>query len=200
MSAPPLLPAEPTHLDRRLPTWQEAERHAITLLAPPERVWEVLHTVDLGGGPVVKGLLALRALPAALFTRGGMARLRRNATAGIRLTSFTETGFTLLESSPPHEVLLGLQGRFWRPTGKLDRLTADGFRDPIPPGVARALWNFTLTPLPEGGTELATETRIAWSDPAAGRSFRRYWRLIRPFSGLIRMRMLKSVERGVRRG
>jgi hypothetical protein len=42
---------------------------------------------------------------------------------------------------------------------------------------------------------LATETRVAALDDAARRSFARYWRLIRPFSGLIRRRWLLAGAR-----
>jgi len=41
---------------------------------------------------------------------------------------------------------------------------------------------------------VATETRIRCTDDASRRAFLRYWRVIRPFSGLIRMEMLRSIR------
>jgi hypothetical protein len=46
-----------------------------------------------------------------------------------------------------------------------------------------------------GGTRLSTETRIWCLDPASRRSFRRYWFVVRPFSGLIRIALLRAVAR-----
>ena len=46
----------------------------------------------------------------------------------------------------------------------------------------------------EDGT-LSTETRVHIADPAVRRKFRRYWRVIRPFSGLIRILLLRAAKR-----
>lgn len=40
----------------------------------------------------------------------------------------------------------------------------------------------------------ATETRVQCLDTASRRSFRRYWRVVGPFSGLIRWVMLRAVR------
>ena len=41
---------------------------------------------------------------------------------------------------------------------------------------------------------LSTETRVHVKDPAARRSFRRYWFVIKPFSGLTRILFLRAVR------
>jgi hypothetical protein len=41
---------------------------------------------------------------------------------------------------------------------------------------------------------VATETRIVCTDEASRRAFLRYWRVIRPFSGLIRLEMLRLLR------
>jgi hypothetical protein len=38
---------------------------------------------------------------------------------------------------------------------------------------------------------LTTETRVRCTDPAIRRAFLRYWRVIRPFSGLVRREALR---------
>jgi hypothetical protein len=43
------------------------------------------------------------------------------------------------------------------------------------------------------GRLLTTETRIAAVDDAARRAFMRYWRIVGPFSGLIRRRWLRAI-------
>ena len=61
------------------------------------------------------------------------------------------------------------------------------------PGYAKAAMSFLVRA--EGtGSRLITETRIHTTDPASGRSFRRYWRLVRPGSGLIRRSWLAAVR------
>ena len=62
-------------------------------------------------------------------------------------------------------------------------------------GAAKAVWNFTTESLAPGRTRVTTITRIATPDPATKRSFGRYWRVIRPFSGLIRIEMLRALKR-----
>ncbi|EGH05146.1 hypothetical protein PSYAE_24927, partial [Pseudomonas amygdali pv. aesculi str. 0893_23] len=51
--------------------------------------------------------------------------------------------------------------------------------------------------LGDGLTRLVTETRVQCLDAVALRQFRPYWYLIRPFSGLIRRRVLKAIQRKV---
>ena len=104
-------------------------------------------------------------------------------------------GFTVLAERADEELLIGLQGRFWRPRGDLEVITAATARQPIPIGRARAGWNFQLRPLSAGRTELVTETRVRCGDRQTWKHFRWYWALIRPGSGLIRRAMLASIQR-----
>jgi hypothetical protein len=48
------------------------------------------------------------------------------------------------------------------------------------------------------GSRLTTETRVEPSDDAARRRFLRYWRLIKPFSGLVRRSWLRAAARRAR--
>jgi hypothetical protein len=57
------------------------------------------------------------------------------------------------------------------------------------PGYAKMALNFRFD-----GTVLSTETRVFLTDAAARRSFRRYWLVIRPFSGLTRRLWLRAVK------
>ncbi|OLC35432.1 MAG: hypothetical protein AUH81_10350 [Candidatus Rokubacteria bacterium 13_1_40CM_4_69_5] len=68
------------------------------------------------------------------------------------------------------------------------------FREPAPPGTAKAAWNFAVGRRSDGATELRTETRVLCADVATRRRFRAYWTLIGPFSGLIRREMLAAVR------
>ncbi|HEU0012416.1 MAG TPA: hypothetical protein VFQ45_01965 [Longimicrobium sp.] len=175
-----------------------SERHALRIAATPERVYAAARAMDFRGSWVIRTLFALRAVP-ALFTRAGR---RREGEGGSPLATTGDGllragGFVLLEEQPGREVVLGLVGRFWKASGCLVPVTPDGFRAFDRPGYTMAAWNFTVAP--EGdGSVLATETRVRCTDAAARRRFRPYWTLIRPFSGLIRMEILRSVRRAAR--
>jgi hypothetical protein len=56
---------------------------------------------------------------------------------------------------------------------------------------------FEAEPIP-GGSRLVTETRVRALDERALRGFRLYWLAIGPFSGLIRRRWLRAVQKAAR--
>jgi hypothetical protein len=85
---------------------------------------------------------------------------------------------TVLEDVPGEGVVLTLSGQFWRLRG----------RGTEPP--ATAVIDFRALP-----GSLSTETRIHVPDPGSRRKFGRYWRVVRPFSGLIRMLVLRAAKR-----
>ena len=85
---------------------------------------------------------------------------------------------TVLEDVPGEGVVLTLSGQFWRLRG----------RGPEAP--ATAVIDFRALP-----GSLATETRVHVPDPVSRRKFERYWRIVRPFSGLIRMVVLRAAKR-----
>ena len=67
------------------------------------------------------------------------------------------------------------------------------------PGWAKAAWNFRVEPAAGGGAAVTTETRVLCTDERSRRTFRCYWLLIRPFSGLIRHEILRLLRREAER-
>lgn len=128
------------------------------------------------------------------LTRRG-SRPRRRAQG----RSVQGVSFTLIEEEPGRELVLGVLGRFWTPSGEVLAAGPEQFRAPPPPGLAQAVWNLRVEP--EGtGTRLSTETRVRCADPVTRRSFARYWRIIRFGSGLTRRSMLSLIRRTAERG
>lgn len=187
-------------IDAYLPRYDVYERHTIRVRAAPAATYAAIASADLGRSRVVRTLLALRAVPAALARGGGLRRLAEDARRPVTLQSFTEHGFRVLDerlpgADVPGELVVGLEGRFWRPDGALCTPGPIDFQRTTPAAdVARAAWNFVVTPVGPSLTELTTETRVLCGSPAARRRFLPYWWLIRPGSGAIRMAMLRAIR------
>jgi len=175
-------------IDEWMPVWDAVERHETRIRAPREAVWPAVRTLDLARSPVIAVLFALRSLP-GLLSRGP-----RRKALGTTMDGLLRNGFVLLGERSGEELLLGLAGRFWRPSGGVVRLTADQLRTFDRPGHAVATWDFTLAEDGDG-VRLATEPRVRCTDEASRRSFRRYWTVVGPFSALIRREMLRSIRR-----
>jgi len=175
-------------IERFLPQYDAIETHAITIAAPPAAVWETLRHGNIGGSWIIKGLMGLRTIFSGIDTSA--------ARRPMSIDTITRHGFGILDEDPGRELVLGVAGRFWRPTGNLLPFDRDSFDRPVPAGVARGVWNFALAGTAEG-TRLTTETRVLCGDPSSRRKFRLYWTFVRPFSGLIRIVMLRAIRRQV---
>ena len=182
----------PTLIDEFLPAYDVAERHQVEVSARIERVYDAVRSLNLGGSGVVRMLFWLRELPALFLrpsSRGAAGRL------GLTLDALLNSGFVLLGERPNEELALGLVGRFWTPSGDIQRLTLKGFRDFQRRGYAKAVWTFSLSGRADGTTLLATETRVLCLDATSGKRFLPYWSFVGPFSGLIRRQILQSIKR-----
>ncbi len=149
-------------------------------------MWEAILARDLASSAASKALLALRGY-------GGRAFAQSKGTFPEKLQRF---GFTRLEEDPGRELVFGIAGKFWRYDGGLrpiaDRAAFLGFADE---GCVKAAWNLRVEESGSGAFELSTETRIQYFGAAARRKFRLYWTLIRPFSGAIRIGLLRGIRR-----
>jgi hypothetical protein len=175
-------------LDRFLPEYDVVEHHEAAVDAPAERTFRAVKELDLARSPVVLVLLAVRGLP-TLFTGAVKPKLR------LRLEEILESGFVVLDEEPDQELVLGIVGKFWQPTSGVHRIQADEFIGFDDPGFAKAVWNFVVTERAGGGSTLVTETRVVCTDDEARRKFGWYWRLIGPFSALIRRILLGQIKR-----
>ena len=165
-------------IDSFLPEYDFSETHDIKIRATAKDVFRTLNEVDLCESPIIRLLLFLRGISPGK-------------------TTLHETQFPLemLGENENRELLLGLTGRFWTLTGGLRKIGADKFREFNEKGLAKAAWNFSLDEQGDGETRLTTETRIRCTDAESRRSFRFYWTFVQPFSGLIRMEILKTIKR-----
>ncbi|MEP6848121.1 MAG: hypothetical protein ABI999_04640 [Acidobacteriota bacterium] len=165
-------------IDDFLPEYDFVETHSIAIEASAVQVYAAANEVDFSDSFIVRWLLRLRGMSGEAVTIGNLKHSR----------------FKVLGEIANRELLIGLAGKFWTPWGDLQRVDASNFREFEKPGYAKAVWNFSLEGA-SNGTYLSTETRIRCLDDGSRRSFGFYWTFIQPFSGLIRMEMLKTIKR-----
>jgi hypothetical protein len=165
-------------VDRYLPEYDVGSAHRIDVYAEPHAIDAVLRDLNLGGSRLIRLLFAMRGLP-----RGSLG-----------LEGMTHAGFRVLEHAPAEELVLGLIGRFWRLRERPIRFEPADFIGFSMPGYAKAVWNFRIEPVASGRCRLRTVTRVSCTDPDSRRSFLRYWRVIRPFSGVVRMAALREIR------
>ena len=168
-------------LDDFLPTYEFVERHSLAIDAPAGRIDAAFRTVSIADIPVARALWWMRRLgrPSGDLTKPFVS---------------SELPGLVLDDVPGEGIVLGLTGQFWKIRG--------GYRDATRPRTAdefvaydrsdmcKAVIDFRV-----GESSLSTETRVHVADLAARRKFRRYWLVIRPFSGLIRILFLRAARR-----
>jgi hypothetical protein len=177
-------------IDSFAPNPDVVETHSIAINASGDAVYEILWTADLGGSLVIKLLLGLRSLPG--FVSRGFRELPQKQK--ITLQTLIDSGFGILAEKPREEIVLGVCGKFWQPISNLSPFRREDFEGPVPEGSARAVWNFSIREGSTGRTVLSTETRVTCGDAESRRKFLVYWFFVRPFSGLIRLLMLRAVK------
>src|SRR5439155_1307058 len=107
---------------------------------------------------------------ASVLTRYGIATVNYGTSSGLP------------DAEPGEGIVLSLHGRFWRPRG--------GRTEPP----AAAVVDFRV-----GSGGLTTETRVHVADARSRRRFARYWHVVRPFSGLTRIAVLRAAKRRAER-
>src|SRR6266446_7960148 len=127
-------------IDSFAPNPDALETHSISINASSDIVYQELWNADLGGSLIIKTLLALRSLPEiVLHPRRSLRRGRR-----ITLQTLIDAGFGILTEEAGRAIVLGVTGRFWRPTGNLSPFNREDFDRPVRRGFARAVWNFSV--------------------------------------------------------
>ncbi len=176
-------------IDTFLPKYDVTEYHEIEICAPRQRVYEAVTSLNLSRSRIVRTLLAVRGMPALLRRTNKSAK-----EPDFNLEGLLQSGFVLLGKAPQKELLLGLVGKFWKPTGTIQKIKADDFQAFNEKGLAKAVWNFAMDEKSPDKIRVSTETRVLCLDDASRWRFRFYWTFIRPFSGLIRMEVLRAIR------
>jgi hypothetical protein len=187
-------------LDEILPKYDFTEVHTIRIKTSPEIAFRALTDVTLEEiSIIVRLLFFLRELPEKLAGRN-MSSLDNHKPM---LATMLDNNFTKLAENGSREIVFGLIvpgkiGRVWNKDSNLEIPIADtqeyfAFDRPdYLKVVANLLVKDTGTP---GTVIIYTESRTKALSERARKSFKPYWRIIRPFSGLIRRLWLRGIKR-----
>jgi hypothetical protein len=172
-----------------LPAFSFYEQHqSEPIHASPEAIIQAVLSLDMTEDPIIRRLLMLRQLPGKFWQ--SLTRIKKTEQPA----AFGFDTFTLLHHGS-HEVSLGLTGRFWRPMLDVKKLeTAEEFHRFTAPDAAKLVLRFSVTQDSAGLATLSTETFVWCPTPQVKARFACYWAAIRPASGWIRRRTLRSVQ------
>jgi hypothetical protein len=165
--------------NKYLPVFHYVERHSVLVHALPQEIYPLVNDLDFRESRLIKFLFALRGMSSGMARKDGLLRNR----------------FVELERIANEEIIIGLIGQFWRPTGNLQKFEPKQFADFQTNGFSKGTWNFRIIPQKNGMSEVETETRIYCLDEKTLKKFSRYWFFIRPFSGIIREEILKLIKK-----
>jgi hypothetical protein len=182
-----------------LPSWDFSEVHSRYIPEPRRKVFMAIRSLTAREIRLLSPLMWIRRLPARLAGRPRPVASKKDRDRPF-LDVVEHGGFLVLDVDEEREIVAGVVGKFWRPVQNdpVRLPCASAFLAFDEPGYAKAAVNFRLEDEGEG-CRLTTETRILGTDSAARRHFARYWRLIRPGSGLIRRSWLRAIARRARR-
>ena len=162
-------------IDKYLPKFTFNEYHEIIVNSSIEKTYEAAKNFDMSESRLIKWLFKIRGLP----------------TKRMNLQGFvSDTGFTNIEENKPKENLIG----FWART-KIVPIT--GYEDFVNNSISariKVVWNFYLEKLSSNKVRLSTETRVFCITPLTKVTFGLYWLIIKPFSGIIRTKMLQIIK------
>ena len=163
-------------IDKYLPEYTFNEFHEIVVNSPIEDVYKIAKNLDLSKSKLIITLFKIRGIP----------------TKRMNLQDFiSDIGHTNLEERFPTENLFGL----WAKT-KIEPISNHkDFIDNTISARIKIVWNFCFSSLNSTQTKVSTETRVLCVHPVAKVLFGLYWLIIKPFSGIIRTKMLEIIKK-----
>jgi hypothetical protein len=181
--------ARASALDEFAPTYQFSERHEIPVRANAGQVYSALLTVSADEIPFYRTMVWIRRGA----NEGPESIL--NPPDGVPLIRVaTRTSFVTLVDRPGVEYVMGTVVLAPRGVRLAVGSTPESFKALTQQGFAKATIGFTIEQRPNGWSLLRTETRVDATDDSSRETFGRYWRVIAPGSGLVRLMWLRAVK------
>ncbi|HLH08348.1 MAG TPA: hypothetical protein VKW78_14005 [Terriglobales bacterium] len=173
-------------LDEIMPEYQFFEKHSARIHARPAQVLQAVRESKFGDLKSLSALMRVRAAAFRIPDEGG------SFLDKPILDSFAASGYAT--GANEHEILVagGANVRAGRP---MEVRTLQEFVDYRQPGAVKIAFNFTTEDAGDGWSLVSTETRVLATDNLTRRGMGRYWRLIVPGSGLLRLQWLDAVKK-----
>lgn len=180
-------------LNYYLPQYHFVEKHSIIINSIPEKVFKAIWHLDIADSKIVRILFKLRGFYGLIHTGG---KSNQQSSLGLSFGDLINNGgFILLEEDPNQEIVMGMAGKFWQPSGgKAKNMKAEDFASFEQTGYCKTAWNFYINKTTSNALTLSTETRVLCYGKQAKLFFLFYWSVIRLFSGWIRLEMLKMIK------
>ena len=184
-------------LDEFIPAYEVVERHHVRVAAPAAIALAAACDMDLAQSAIIRGIFRGREL--ILGAQQDKVRSPRTLLAWAK-----GLGWAVLAEIPDREVVLGAVTRPWDANPVFRPLPPQEFAGFHEPGYAKIVWTLRADPISATDSVARTETRVATTDQAARKAFRRYWSLVSPGVEVIRwvsLRLVKKEAEGrIRRG
>lgn len=175
-------------LDEFMPAYEVVERHHVRVAAPAAIALAAACEMDLAQSAIIRGIFKGREF--ILGAQPDKVRSPRTLLAWAR-----ELGWAVLAEIPDREVVLGAVTRPWEANPIFRPLPPHEFAGFRQPGYAKIVWTLRADPIDAMESVARTETRVATTDNAARKKFRRYWSLVSPGVEVIRWLSLQLVKR-----
>jgi hypothetical protein len=191
-------------LDELFPAYDFTEVHSIRVKSSPEAAFRAVIEVTPGEiNGIMRLLFFLRALPERMVGRADWAMNSRQPM----LSEMFKSGFTRLAEQEPREIVFGVIapgsiGRVWQQSSgkEVKPLNAAEFFAFSNPDYLHVVANILVSDASEPGfVIIRTESRTRALSRKSCKNFTPYWRVIRPFSGLIRRLWLRGIKRRAER-
>ncbi|MGE5646458.1 MAG: hypothetical protein ACM336_11765 [Acidobacteriota bacterium] len=175
-----------TVIDCTMPDYQFSERHSTRIHARPERVMQAVREATFGD---------MKSLATLMKIREVVVRAPASDVSGWRdkriLESFASSGYI----SGGSEREIGLFGPWNAKTNRRpDVHTLQEFAAYREPGAVKMGFYFNVEDTGGGWSKITAETRVA-APGGNSQGLARYWRLIVPGSGLLRLQWLEGIKR-----
>ncbi len=174
-------------LDAFIPHPDVRERHAATVRASAEFVFDVARQFDMQSIPAVRAIFWLRGPFMG-------AKPRPRQPKGL-IDETRELGWGCLADEPGRLFVAGAVCQPWQADVVFTPLPATQFAAYGEPDHVKIAWTLEAEPLAQSLTRLTSETRAVATDGRARVAFLRYWRWARFGIVMIRWLLLPAIRR-----
>lgn len=165
-------------LNKYLPEYHFKEKHSKIIKAPAGIVYPQVRHLNFNSSLITHILFIFRGLN----------------TKNLSFDNLIDKGtFFTLEEEENKEWVIGILTRSFLIPVVLK--PGETYKEWNPGKGIKIAWNFLLEDINNGHTKVSTETRILCLSRLYRFWFTIYWLIIRPFSGLIRLEMLRIVKK-----